>query len=205
MPSPTSEKAPRLSSEARREQIVLAAIAVFGARGYVGTTTDDVAKAAGVSQPYVVRLFGSKESLFIAAIDETLDRLLHSFRVAIADTRSPLPVDKRIGQAYLGLTEVRGLHQTLLHAFLAGAHPVIGARARDGFVAVWDLFRNEAGMEPDEARGVLADGMLVTTIIALRFVDEYPHDPRVTDLYNACFPTQLAAVLQTSPRADEPW
>ncbi|MBN9195873.1 MAG: TetR/AcrR family transcriptional regulator, partial [Microbacterium sp.] len=69
-PAPASETSRRLSSDERREQIVRAAIAVFGARGYVGATTDEVAKAAGVSQPYVVRLFGSKESLFLAALNE---------------------------------------------------------------------------------------------------------------------------------------
>ena len=75
-----------LSSDERREQILVAAIAVFGARGYEGTTTDEVARTAGVSQPYVVRLFGSKENLFLAAIDESsLDELMRAFRAALAE------------------------------------------------------------------------------------------------------------------------
>ena len=74
----------RLSSDERRRQILVAALAVFGARGYEGATTDEVARAAGVSQPYVVRLFGSKENLFLAALDDSLARLLGAFRAALA-------------------------------------------------------------------------------------------------------------------------
>ena len=181
-----------------------AAIAVFGARGYVGTTTDEVAKAAGVSQPYVVRLFGTKESLFLAALDEALALLLHGFQAAVDDVASAEPMQRRIGHAYVGLLEVRGLHQTLSHAFLLGAHPVIGPRARDGFARVWEFIR-EAGFDEDAAREFLAQGMLITTMIGLRLVDDYDRDPRVTELFDTCFPSKLAQVLEISPRGDEPW
>lgn len=194
----------RLSSEERREQILGAALAVFGARGYVGTTTDEVAKAAGVSQPYVVRLFGSKESLFLAALDEAVGRLLRAFRAAVADEGGDVPVDKRIAHAYIGLLDVRGLHQTLSHAFLLGSHPVIGPRARDAFAQVWEYLR-AVGFDPDAAMGFLAKGMLINTMIGLRLADGYEADPRITELFDACFPTELTRVLEVSPRVDEPW
>jgi AcrR family transcriptional regulator len=53
----------RMRSEDRRVLILEAATAVFGEQGYHGATTDAIARAAGVSQPYVVRMFGSKEAL----------------------------------------------------------------------------------------------------------------------------------------------
>lgn len=194
----------RLSSEERREQIVLAALAVFGARGYVGTTTDEIAKAAGVSQPYVVRLFGTKESLFLATLDEALDRLLGAFGDALPDDGSGKPAALRIGNAYIRLLEVRGLHQTLSHAFLLGAHPVIGPRARDGFARVWAFLR-EMGFDADGAQHFLAKGMLINTMIGLRLVDGYEDDARITELFDTCFPNELAQVLAVSPRVDEPW
>ena len=40
-----------------------------------GTTTDAVARAAGISQPYVVRLFGGKRALFIAVVDAAFDEI----------------------------------------------------------------------------------------------------------------------------------
>jgi len=200
-----SDAGRRLSSEERREQIIAAAIAVFGARGYEGTTTDDVARTAGISQPYVVRLFGSKENLFLAAMKSSLDDLMRVFRLALADEASDRPVSKRIGEAYVELLSVRGLHQTLSHAWLLGGHPVIGPAARKGFAQVWQFFRDEAGLGPDEARMFLAEGMLINVMIGMRLVDDFGSDPRITELFHACFPTELPHILDVAPRGDEPW
>ena len=194
-----------MSSDERREQIVAAALAVFGARGYEGTTTDDVARTAGVSQPYVVRLFRSKENLFLAAMKSALDELLRVFRAVLADDSSDRPVAKRIGEAYVDMLSTRGLHQTLSHAWLLGGHPVIGPAARKGFAQVWQFFRDEAGLEADEARMFLAEGMLINVMIGMRLVDDYGSDPRITELFRACFPTELPHILDIAPRGDEPW
>lgn len=199
------ETARRMSSDERREQIIAAAIAVFGARGYEGTTTDDVARTAGVSQPYVVRLFRSKENLFLAAMKSSLDQLMGVFRVALADEASDRPVSKRIGEAYVELLSTRGLHQTLSHAWLLGGHPMIGPAARKGFAQVWQFFRDEAGLDADQARMFLAEGMLINVMIGMRLVDDYGSDPRITELFRACFPTELPHILDIAPRGDEPW
>ena len=202
--APLNDSGRRLSSEERREQILRAALAVFGARGYVGTTTDEVARAAGVSQPYVVRLFGSKESLFLAVISSALDELLAAFRASL-DGDEDLPAAKRIGRAYVDLLKVRGLHQTLAHAYLLGSHPVIGPAARRGFAEVWRFFREEAGMDVEEARSHMAEGMLISTMIGLRLVDDYREDASISEMFDACFPTELPRVLQLIPQGDEPW
>jgi len=194
-----------MSSDERREQIIAAAMAVFGARGYEGTTTDDVARTAGVSQPYVVRLFRSKENLFLEAMRAALDELMRVFRAELADEASDRPVSKRIGQAYVNLVSTRGLHQTLSHAWLLGGHPVIGPAARRGFAQVWQFFRDEAGLDADEARMFLAQGMLINVMIGMRLVDDYGSDPRITELFRSCFPTELPHILDIAPRGDEPW
>lgn len=192
-----------MSSEERREQILAAALAVFGAKGYVGTTTDDVARAAGISQPYVVRLFGTKENLFVAALDDALDRLLDAFAAA-AEGAAAGELPERVGHAYIGLLQVRGLHQTLSHAFLLGAHPVIGPRARDGFARVWEFLR-DVGFDVQSAQAFLAQGMMINSMFGLRLADDYDTDPRVHELFDACFPTDKVRVLSMAPRAAEPW
>jgi AcrR family transcriptional regulator len=207
MNSPVSaDPAKRLSSEERREQIIEAALAVFGARGYVGTTTDQVAKAAGVSQPYVVRLFGSKENLFLEALQAACDELLRTFRAALtAPDDGELTVQNRIGSAYVELLRIRGLHQTMSHAYLLGSHPVIGPAARRGFAEVWKFFRDEAGFDVEETRGFMAQGMLINTMIGMRLVDDYDKDAAVTEIFECCFPSQLIQVLDVVPRSAEPW
>ena len=203
-PDSTEEPGRRLSSDERRAQIILAALTVFGSRGYEGATTDQVARVAGVSQPYVVRLFGTKENLFLATIEFAVERLLAVFRAALAasDEGGERPVGKRIGEAYVDLIEVRGLHQTLAHAYLLGSNPAIGAAARQGFARVWRFLRDEMGLDAEGARSFLAEGMLISTMIGLRIVDDYGSDPQVTELFRACFPNKLPHVLEVLPRSE---
>jgi AcrR family transcriptional regulator len=61
--------APRLTAEARREAIVAAVRDVFAEKGFDGTTTRELAKAAGVSEALLYKHFPSKESLYAAMLD----------------------------------------------------------------------------------------------------------------------------------------
>src|SRR6201988_3789492 len=60
---------PRLSAEARKEAIVEAVQDVFAEKGFDGTTTRELAKAAGVSEALLYKHFPSKESLYAAMLD----------------------------------------------------------------------------------------------------------------------------------------
>jgi TetR/AcrR family transcriptional regulator len=162
---------PRMNSDDRRELVLLAATSVFGQRGYAGTTTDQVAAAAGVSQPYVVRIFGTKEKLFLAVLQRALDLMLSSFHDALAGDNS-LPLEKRLGNAYVDLLSDRGLLLSLMHGFILGADPAIGALARTGFLDVYRFLKNEAGFEPQQAYTFLSEGMIINTLIGLRMSDE---------------------------------
>ena len=59
--------------------MLIAASNVFGNLGYAGATTDAIAKAAGVSQAYVVRTFGSKENLFAEASERAINLIKDTF------------------------------------------------------------------------------------------------------------------------------
>ncbi|CAN5783136.1 hypothetical protein BH11PLA1_BH11PLA1_24210 [soil metagenome] len=58
----------RLPAAARKVQLLDAAAQVFAARGYTGTTTSELAKAAGVSEPIIYRHFKSKKEMFIELV-----------------------------------------------------------------------------------------------------------------------------------------
>jgi AcrR family transcriptional regulator len=60
---------PRLTGEARKEAIVQAVRDVFAEKGFDGTTTRELAKAAGVSEALLYKHFPSKESLYAAMLD----------------------------------------------------------------------------------------------------------------------------------------
>src|SRR5262245_1216387 len=76
-PPRRSEKPPRrLSGEQRREAILDAALPVFATKGFAGTTTRDLAKAAGVTEPVLYRHFPSKADLFLAVLRAAEARML---------------------------------------------------------------------------------------------------------------------------------
>lgn len=59
----------------KREEILRAAAACFGADGYAGTDIDQIAAAAGITKGTVYHYFDSKEELFLAAVDHEANRL----------------------------------------------------------------------------------------------------------------------------------
>lgn len=60
----------RMAGEQRRSQIVRVAMQLFSRRGFRGTTTKEIARAAGVSEAMVFRHFATKEELYSAIIDD---------------------------------------------------------------------------------------------------------------------------------------
>ena len=58
-----------MKGDERREQILAAAISLFAKHGFSGTTTKEIAKAAGVSEAMVFRHFVNKDALYAAILD----------------------------------------------------------------------------------------------------------------------------------------
>jgi AcrR family transcriptional regulator len=58
----------RLKAAQRREQLIDVATKLFAKSGYDATTTADIAKAAGVTEPILYRHFASKQELFVAIV-----------------------------------------------------------------------------------------------------------------------------------------
>ena len=65
-------KAKRMNKKERREQILNAAMSVFVERGFVGSTTLEIAKAACVSEVTLFRYFSSKQEMFLEGIKPIL-------------------------------------------------------------------------------------------------------------------------------------
>src|SRR5579871_6698829 len=73
----------RLSAEARRQAILEVAIPRFAVQGLYGTSTVEIAAAAGISEAYLFRLFGTKRALFLAAVDLAIQRMLTTWQAAV--------------------------------------------------------------------------------------------------------------------------
>jgi AcrR family transcriptional regulator len=172
-----------LTAEQRHDQLIEAAVTAFTTAGYAGTTTDQVARLAGVSQPYVIRLFGTKQALFVATVNYAADRIEQQFR----DAAAVEPTLSRLGQAYDELLAERQLITVLLHGFTAGPDPVIGPVVRDRFGRIYALVRELTGADVGEARDFLAVGMLCTVLGALQVIGPgaVPAQPWMTDLVDS--------------------
>src|SRR5882762_8133921 len=65
----TSPITARMAGEERRMQILNLAVSLFSQKGFRGTTTREIAQAAGISEAMVFRHFATKEELYTAILD----------------------------------------------------------------------------------------------------------------------------------------
>ncbi len=162
-----------MKAEDRRHLIVEAATRCFSRTGFTGTSTDAVAREAGVSQPYVVRMFGTKQELFLEVFERAVGRISDSFAAVLEspgfDPKQEEDRD-RLGAAYTELLADRDLMLVMLHGFAAGDNTEIGDRARATMAGIFDQLRR-GGMTSDEAREFIAHGMLLTVLMAMKAPD----------------------------------
>src|SRR5260370_42285500 len=77
----------RLTATERRDDLLDAALIEFAEHGYEGTSTEDIARRAGISQPYLFRLFGTKKDLYIASVGRCYRDTLELFQRAAEGRR----------------------------------------------------------------------------------------------------------------------
>jgi len=182
----------------RRAMILDAARDLFGRQGYHGTTTDQIAKAAGISQPYVVRMFGAKETLFLEVLDATLATLVDAWRETLDGLPSCADEHERaraIGEQFVDLAATRGLHTMLLQAFVSGAEPAIGRAAREGFLGIYRFLRDEAGIPDEQVQGFLGSGMIFSVMLAIDMPARFDDDEDAAALLRATFGEKCMQVV----------
>src|SRR6476646_2773392 len=90
----------RKSAEERREAVLDAALVEFAEHGLHGASTEAIAAEAGISQPYVFRLFGTKKELFTAVVNRCFRQTLEMFQRAAEGRRGEAAL-QAIAQAYI--------------------------------------------------------------------------------------------------------
>ena len=73
----------RVPRPVRERQLVELAEALFAERGYTGASMDELARRAGITKPVVYELFGSKEGLFGACVDRSIEHLAAEIAAAV--------------------------------------------------------------------------------------------------------------------------
>jgi AcrR family transcriptional regulator len=151
----------RLTAAERREEIVAVAIEEFGVTGYHGTSTEVIAEKAGISQPYIFRLYGTKKGLFLACIESCFDRTIEVFGAAAADAENPA---QEMGRAYVELLGERSLVLFQHQIYAAVEDPDIRALARRRFVGLATEIERLGGAD---AVRFIGQGMLLNVVASL--------------------------------------
>jgi AcrR family transcriptional regulator len=174
----------RSTAAERRDDVLDAALAEFADRGYAGASTEDIARRAGISQPYLFRLFGTKKELFKASAARCLRETLELFQRAAEGKRGEEAL-QAIGSAYQKqLEEDRVRLRAQMQAYAACDDPEIREVVRAGFGDLVAYVRRVSGADWPTVWSFFSSGMLLNVLASMQ-VDDEP-EQWMTDLLTGC-------------------
>ena len=174
-----ARRSPRLSADERREAIVAAGVDEFAAKGLAGASTDAIARRAGVSQPYVFQLFGTKKDLFLAVIRHGFQRMRIAFEDAanrfargeLTDTDCDSAL-AAMGSAYHQLLADRTLLLVQLQAYAACSDPDVRMAVREEWDQLHRFVSQASGASDEDVHHFFAEGMLLYVGAAVQLEGE---------------------------------
>ena len=177
----------RQTAEERREEVLAAAVEEFGRAGYHGASTDAIARRAGISQPYLFRLFGSKKDLYLAAVRRCFRRTLEAMQGAAEGLRGEEALDA-MGQAYgLLLTTDPLMLQAQLQTYAAALDDDdVRTAVREGYGDLYSYVERVSGASDQRLARFFANGMLLNVIAAMGFHEEAHPEPWAFRLLTGC-------------------
>jgi len=157
-----------MSAEQRREQILAVALEQFAVGGYHGTSTEAIAREAGISQPYLFRLFRTKKGLFLACCERSHHKIWDAFQRAAAEA----PEGDRLramGQAYVDdlLPDRHAVMMQMQGYVAAASDPDIQAQVRGRYVELREEIARLSGASDDRVWDFFARGMLLNVVMSL--------------------------------------
>jgi AcrR family transcriptional regulator len=161
----------RLTAAERLEQIVAVALRHFAAGGLHGTSTEDIAAEAGLSQPYLFRLFRTKKELFLAAVERCFSETRDTFEQA-AEGKTGDEALTAMGKAYGELirsnpNRLRAQMQT----YAACDDPDVRRVARHGFGELVAVVERASGADAETVSRFFAKGMLINVVASMDLLD----------------------------------
>src|SRR5919197_1096019 len=157
----------RKTAEERREAVLDAGLEEFAARGLFGASTEAIAERAGISQPYVFRLFGTKKELFKAVTARCFRETLEVFQRAAEGKRGAAALEA-MGAAYGELlaanpARLRGQMQS----YAACEDEEICEIVRNGFGDLHAYVERVSGLPNADVSAFFARGMLFNVVASM--------------------------------------
>jgi AcrR family transcriptional regulator len=162
----------RKSKEARREEILDAALGVFAEHGLHGASTEEIARRAGISQPYVFRLFGTKKELYLAVVARCFRQTLELMQRAAEGKRGTEAL-QAIGEAYGELLASDRVYlRAQMQAYAASEDADVAAVVRGGYGDLVAYVERVSGLPVEQVARFFANGMLMNVLSSMRAPDE---------------------------------
>jgi AcrR family transcriptional regulator len=158
--------ATRMSAEERRADVLRVAIPEFARWGYQGASTEDVARAAGISQAYLFKMFPTKKSLFLALVEEGFACVRQSFVDAVGDAYGDEALE-RMGACYGEMLRNRDQLMLQMQAYAASNDPEIGEVTRREFGRLWREVARLSGRDDACLHEFFAKGMLMNVLASM--------------------------------------
>jgi AcrR family transcriptional regulator len=157
----------RKSAAERREAVLEAALEEFAAHGLEGASTEAIAAKAGISQPYVFRLFGTKKELFRAVISRCFRQTLELFQRAAEGKRGEEALEA-MGNAYINeLLPNRTFLLGQMQAYAACEDDEIREVVRNGYGDLVAYAERVSDLPPEAVGRFFATGMLLNVIASM--------------------------------------
>jgi AcrR family transcriptional regulator len=166
---PRGNRLPRL---ARRRQLLDAALEVFVARGYHAAAMDEIAERAGVSKPVLYQHFPGKQELYLALLDESVERLTDGVSAALRSTADNRQRVNATFEAYFGyVAEHSGTFRLVFESDFT-SEPAVRERLEAANQLCADMIsqviKEDAGLGDDEAH-LLSIGLLGMAQVSARY------------------------------------
>jgi AcrR family transcriptional regulator len=169
-----AQTATRKTAAERREQILVAARDEFALKGLYGASTDAIARQAGISQPYLFRLFGTKKELFLACMQQCLDDMHDGF-VEAASGLTGEDALHAIGDRYTEMLASDPLRLgAQMQGYAAAGDPEVGALIRRGFGRLVETAEQLSGAPAETIAGFFATGMLLNVLAMMDALTDGP-------------------------------
>jgi AcrR family transcriptional regulator len=151
----------RHSADERRALVLEAARREFAALGLGGATGEGLSYRAGISHPYLLRLFGSKRELFLEVVERVFDELLEAMRTG-------MPVREALGEDG---------HALLLQSFAACGEDEVRLTVQRRLGELYESLERTSSARQGGARELLSQLLLIGALDAVRLRELASREP----------------------------
>ena len=158
----------RSTAAERRTELLEAALSEFAIGGLHGTSTEAIARRAGISHAYLFRLVGTKKQLFIECARLCFRRVEATFQAAAVGVDADERLDS-MGEAYREMLADRELPLAQMQLYAACSDPEIRETVREGFRTLVDVVGRLSGASGRRLQEFFAMGMLLNVAASMDF------------------------------------